>query len=144
MYGSGPPCSVRGITPDLEPDLDLRPARRQAQYFQHVFQRHGHTARCRAPVRPGKMQEDGAAQRRNGRIVIVSEFNNHIVDMVFQPEILVAGGVGQFDPAIVEWVIRRVAPAVFRGEWHERQQGFRGVQPVRSVEDAPHRPGARR
>ena len=48
-----------------------------------------------------------------GRIVIVPQLHNHIVDMVFQPEILVAGGVRQFDPAIVERVFRM--PDIVRG-----------------------------
>ncbi len=88
------------------------------------------------------MQEDGAAKRRNRRIIIIAQLHDDIVDMVFQPEILVAGRIGQLDPAIVERVFRRIAPAVFRGQRHKRQQGFRGVQPVGPVEDAAHGPGA--
>jgi len=81
---------------------------------------------------------------RRGRVVIVAQLHDHVVDMVFPPEILMAGRIRQFDPAIVERVFRRIAPAIFRDQRHQRQQRFGRPGPVWPVEDAPHRPGSNR
>ena len=93
------------------------------------------------------VQEDGAAQPRHRRGVVVAEDDDRVVEPVMAAQGLGAGGGragagGQAHRPVIGRIAGRIAPAVAQADGARGQGGCRARAAVGAVEDAAQRPGA--
>src|SRR5262245_46555444 len=69
------------LSPDQEPVAGANPCQEAA----HILKRDGDAAFGRAAVRPFEMEEDGAAEMRPRRRVVVAEDEQDVVEAVVAP-----------------------------------------------------------
>lgn len=86
------------------------------------------------------MHEDGAAQTRHWRIVVMTEYNNYVVEVVVAPHLFSARRKWESNHTVVTGINRIITPAVSRlnrtdGPWKSGQG-----QLVGTVKHTSYRP----
>jgi len=60
------------------------------------------------------MEEYGTTRTPDSRALIVTGIAQNVIGVIFAPKLFMARGKGQFHLAVIAWMVRRVAPAIFR------------------------------
>ncbi len=75
---------------------------------------------CRLIIATLAVQENGRSCPPDWRVIIVTQYQDDVVQPVFAPQGLMGGRIGAPDRSVVGCVVGRVAPAVIRTERSDR------------------------
>src|SRR5690554_298725 len=81
------------------------------------------------------MKKHGTAAAPDHGAEVVIEHDHDVVEMVFAPQVFVAGRKRQPYRPIVARMIGVVAPAHVSGKWHDREKGCGGRHAIRPKKD---------
>ncbi len=107
---------------------------------QEIFACKGNASGGRRKISRCKVHEDGAAGTGNRRIVIESDGDDEVIEMVVAPHDLMPSSEGQGNRPVVVVVPRIVTPSVRRRDGRDRQRTLRPHFPVRPEEHPSKRP----
>ena len=111
---------------------------------QEIFACKGNASCSRRKISRCQVHEDGTAGTGNRWIVIESDDDDEVIEMVTAPHDLVPSGKGQGYRPVVVVVPGVVAPTVRRCDGRYRKRTLRPHLPVGSEEHPSERPHARR
>ena len=111
---------------------------------QEIFTCEGNASGGRRKIGRCKVHEDGTAGAGNRRIVIESDDDDEVIEMVAAPHDLVPSGKGQGNGPVVVVVAGIVTPPVRRRDGRYRKRTLRPRLPVGPEEHPLERPHAGR
>jgi hypothetical protein len=81
------------------------------------------------------MQENRTSQAGYGWVIIVSQYHDNVIDMIFSKHGFGGSWIGQANRTIVGRIFGRITPAIIGQDGSARQLGFWTLHPIGSIEN---------